>query len=324
MATTPYVLTLPSPDSQPCRVLRDGVSAMAINAESSADAIAMAKAYHDGSYNATWAGATATAVAPASDMTGWALRLKITDPEGVDLFDATVEAADATVGLVKATGVLTTSDNPSTTETVTIGANVYTFQDVLTNVAGHVKIAANETLTLVNLKNAINGSGGTAGVDYAALTVAHPTVEATASAAHTVSVRALSAGSAGNAIATTDTLGGGDGFAAVTLTGGIGTLNALSALALAMVVQLNAATAIAGAAFDDTTHVLKVAETTDSLGDHQVYVWLIPNDADRTEEKGITGMVASQVDGGAAGDALTVTFRADTYTVPTLLALLGA
>lgn len=330
MATVPYILTLPSLEAQPARSLINGVSAMAINAESTADAKALAKAFNNGSVNTTWAQSTATQVAAATDLTGWALRAKIVAPpdgEGVSevIFDDTIEDTDVAGSLVKATGTLTTSTQPSDTNTVTIGSNVYTFQSSLTNVAGHVKIAASEALTLVNLMHAINGTGGVSGTDYAAATVAHPTVEATASAAHTVSLRALSAGSAGNAVATTDTLAaGGDGFGAVTLTGGVGTSAAISGFAAAMVTALNAIAAIAGAAFNESTHVLTLANAGDGIGDSEVYIWWIPRNADRDEAKGITGMVASQVDGGAAGDALTATFRADNYTVPTLVALLGA
>lgn len=120
----------------------------------------------------------------------------------------------------RATSVLTTSDNPSDGETVTLNGKTYTFQNSLTNADGHVKIAASETLTLVNLLHAINKSGGVIGTDYATATTTHPTIEATASAAHTMNVRARTAGTAGNALTLADTLGGSDGFAAATLTGG--------------------------------------------------------------------------------------------------------
>jgi len=119
----------------------------------------------------------------------------------------------------KATGTLTAT-TIADTNTVTIGTKVYTFQDSLTNVDGNVKIGATLTDTLTNLKNAINLGAGTVGTDYATLMTAHPTVEATASNGTTVSLRAETAGTAGNAIATTDTLTDG-AFGAVTLTGGV-------------------------------------------------------------------------------------------------------
>lgn len=89
-------------------------------------------------------------------------------------------------------------------DTVTIGANVYTFEDTLTNVAGHVKKAATAPLSLTNLFHAINASGGVPGTDYALATVAHPSVVATNPSGTTVVVTALLFGRAGNLIATTE------------------------------------------------------------------------------------------------------------------------
>lgn len=331
MATTPYVLTLPSLDSHPNRVLRNGVSAMAIVAGSSADAIAMAKSYHDGSYNATWAAASVTPVAAAADMTGWAMRLKIVSPLGVDVFDETIEAGDADVGFVKATGTLTFTAGAIADDVVKIDTTYYKFTDTVGAGAGTigspylVSIGVSDTVALANLRKAINATGD-AGTDYSTGLVAHATVESTASNATTLSARALVAGSAGNSISTTVTAtGGADGLAwgGLVLAGGVGAASKVSAFALAMVAALNATDAIDNAAWNDGTHVLTVAGTGDALGDHQVYAWFIPKDADRTETKGITNMIASTTDGGDAGDALSITLRADTYTVPTLVALLG-
>jgi hypothetical protein len=132
--------------------------------------------------------------------------------------------AESTIGVtpddsVRATGTLTGSANLSNTETVTIGSKVYTFQDTLTNVDGNVKIAASLTLTLVNLKNAINLDAGVAGTDYATLTTAHTTVDATASNATTLSLRAKAYGTGGNSIATTETSATA-AFGGATLSGG--------------------------------------------------------------------------------------------------------
>lgn len=327
MATAPYLLQLPSHDAMPSRTLLNGVSAMAINAETSADAKAFAKSLFANDVDAMWDAATATAVAANADMTGWSFRLRIVNKSdavtlpGAVVFDHTTTAAETVA--VKATGTLTTSANPSDTNTVVIGGKTYTFQSSLTDVDGHVKIGASETATLLNLKNAINLGAGTPGTDYATSTTAHTTVDATASTAHTVSIRAKTAGAAGNAIATTDTLtAGGDGFAAATLTGGESAAE-VSTLADAMVVALNADALIAAAAFNNTTHVLTVAQTTDSLGDHRIFGYFIPPNADSNRLIGVPGFIASQVDGGSAGDALTMTLVADTYTVPTVVALLG-
>ncbi len=105
---------------------------------------------------------------------------------------------------VAASGVLTSSANFSNGETVTIGGKVYTFETSLTNVDGHVKIAATEALSITNLVNAINLGAGVPGTDYAAATTINPNVTAVG-AAHTVTVTANTAGAAGNAITTTET-----------------------------------------------------------------------------------------------------------------------
>lgn len=122
----------------------------------------------------------------------------------------------------KATGTFTNDGSqPVDGSTVVIGSNTYTFQDTLTNVAGHVKIAASNTASMTNLFHAINASGGTVGTDYATLCVAHPTVVATNPSGTTVVLTAKTVGIAGNSIATTvgGTIHGS--FAAVTLLGGV-------------------------------------------------------------------------------------------------------
>lgn len=123
---------------------------------------------------------------------------------------------------VKATGTLTSTDQPADTNTVTIGSTVYTFKTALSagpTVAYEVLIGANEAATLVNLKKAINAEAGI-GTNYSTGTEIHPTVTATASAAHTVSLEAKTGGTAGNSIATTETHANGS-FGAATLTGGV-------------------------------------------------------------------------------------------------------
>lgn len=110
--------------------------------------------------------------------------------------------------------------------TVTIGSNVYTFQTVLTNVAGNVAVGASDSDSLDNLIAAINGDAG-GGTLYAEDTVAHPDVTAAAGAADTMDVFAAVAGANGNAIATTATLSAGD-FGAATLTGGTSSMDVTS------------------------------------------------------------------------------------------------
>lgn len=105
---------------------------------------------------------------------------------------------------VKALGTLTASVNFANADTVTIGSKVYTFQTSLTNVDGHVHIGTDLTASLLNLLRAINNSGGVPGTDYAASTEAHTSVSAISSNATTLVVRALTGGTAGNSIATTE------------------------------------------------------------------------------------------------------------------------
>lgn len=119
----------------------------------------------------------------------------------------------------RAVGTLTGTANFADTQTVTIDGKVYTFQDTLTNVNGNVKIGANLAATLLNLLHAIKLSGGIAGTDYAAAMTAHTTVDGVSADATHVYVRAKTGGTAGNALATTETLTNGS-WGAATLTGG--------------------------------------------------------------------------------------------------------
>ncbi len=118
-------------------------------------------------------------------------------------------AANALVAVVptapvKAAGTWTNdTSQPANGSTVTIGTKVYTFQTTLTDVDGHVKIGASATASTTNLFNAINGSGGTIGTDYATSTIPHTQVVATNPTATTVVATALVAGSLYNAVATT-------------------------------------------------------------------------------------------------------------------------
>jgi hypothetical protein len=88
-------------------------------------------------------------------------------------------------------------------ETVTIGSTVYRFKNTMAQ-AYDVKIGADAATTLDNLKAAINASG-TAGVEYYAGTLAHPSVVATDNANTTQKVIARVPGTAANTLATTET-----------------------------------------------------------------------------------------------------------------------
>jgi hypothetical protein len=120
---------------------------------------------------------------------------------------------------VAATGVLTLTGNAVAAQTVTIGGVTYTWRASVSTTANEVLIGATASDSLDNLIDAINleDGAGESGTLYGSDTVAHPTVSAAAGAGDTMDVTALTAGEAGNAIATTETMTNGS-FGAATLT----------------------------------------------------------------------------------------------------------
>ena len=127
---------------------------------------------------------------------------------------------------VKATGTLTASGVFSDGDTVKIGGTTYTMKTALTNlVANEVLIGASTAIALDNLKQAINqgdtqGGGEGQETKYSTGTVPHPTVTATTNGATTQVVEARDAGTAGNAITTTET-GANCAFGGGTLASGV-------------------------------------------------------------------------------------------------------
>lgn len=121
---------------------------------------------------------------------------------------------------VAATGILTLTGNALDTETVTIDTKTYTFQATLTDVDGNVLIGATASDSIDNLIAAITLGAGS-GTLYAASTTLHPTVTAAAGAGDTMDATAKTQGTAGNTIATTETLTNGS-WGAATLSGGAG------------------------------------------------------------------------------------------------------
>lgn len=91
------------------------------------------------------------------------------DSLDVRLSNLRIEQSD----LAFARGVLTLTGQPLDGETVTIGAKIYTYQTVLTNVDGNVLIGTDAGDSLDNLASAMNLTTG-AGTKYAAATTAHP------------------------------------------------------------------------------------------------------------------------------------------------------
>lgn len=140
-----------------------------------------------------------------------------------------VVSTTAALGSVRATGTLTFTPGTITTQTVQIGGVYYIFTATPTSnpfAAGTVgqpwQVFAGATAAagLLNLQAAINGSG-TPGTTYSTALTAHPTVDATAATATTVSVRAKAGGTAGNAISTTVPSGAGLAWGGTTLSGGV-------------------------------------------------------------------------------------------------------
>ena len=129
-----------------------------------------------------------------------------------------------------ASSTLSAIGNPANNDTVTVGATAYKFVTALSGAANEVLIGANSSSSLGNLAAAINGTAG-AGVAYGVGTVANTSASATANTDGTLSITALTAGTAGNAIVSTTTstvLGFSSGG---TLTGGAGAAGLTTAAA---------------------------------------------------------------------------------------------
>lgn len=114
----------------------------------------------------------------------------------------------------KASGTLTMDTQPTSGDTLTIGAKTYIFVPVGTaNQDGEVSIGADLAGAQAAIVAAINGADGK--------NVAHPLVTAAAFAANACVITALIGGTDGNAIATTETFTAATNvFAAVTLGSG--------------------------------------------------------------------------------------------------------
>jgi len=116
------------------------------------------------------------------------------------------QPSDATAtGNASATGTLT-SDNTNVADgaTVTIGSKVYTFKTALTPTEGEVLIGANADASLLNLIRAINHTG-TPNTDYKCAAANTQVTAASSVTSHAFAITAITAGTAGNAIATTET-----------------------------------------------------------------------------------------------------------------------
>lgn len=129
------------------------------------------------------------------------------------LDDRYLEAA-----LVSATGILTLTANPANGNQVVLGSQTYTYNTVLGG-ADSVLIGADEEESIANLVAAINGDAGE-GTLYGTGTT--PNADATAEAAPTsvqLTATAITPGTAGNSIISTETITGGS-WTGATLAGG--------------------------------------------------------------------------------------------------------
>lgn len=130
---------------------------------------------------------------------------------------------------VAATGNLLFNSAPGNGETVTIDTKVYTFTAPLGAADGDVAIGGTAAICRDNLVKAITLTG-VGGVDYAAATTLHQTATAAAGAGDSLDATAKKQGTAGNTIATTETLVDVlSVWGAATLTGGVGDLVILGA-----------------------------------------------------------------------------------------------
>jgi hypothetical protein len=109
------------------------------------------------------------------------------------------------------------TETTAAADTLTIDTKVYTFQDVLTDVDGHVLIGTDVDASQVNLVAAVARSAG-AGTLYAGETTPHPTVDLADFASDDAILTAKTEGLAGDSIATTETFDEGTNvFDATTL-----------------------------------------------------------------------------------------------------------
>lgn len=124
------------------------------------------------------------------------------------------------VAVVAATGTLT-SDNtaPADGDTVTIGTKVYTFKTSLTPTEGEVLINSTADAALLNLIRAINHTG-TPNTDYKCAAANAFVTAASSVTTHAFAITAITAGTGGNSVVTTET-SAHLSFGAVTLTGGL-------------------------------------------------------------------------------------------------------
>lgn len=119
-----------------------------------------------------------------------------------------------------AENILQLDATPADGETVVLGAQTYTYRTVLTPTAYEVLIGADAGEAINNLVQAVNGGTGS-GTLYAAGTVANPAVLATLLPDTQALFQATAIGTAGNSVASTETLANGAFLSGATFAGGV-------------------------------------------------------------------------------------------------------
>jgi len=215
-------------------------------------------------------------------------------------------------------------------ETITIGSKTYTFKTSLSS-SNQVLIGADANATLTNLRAAINGLSG-AGTLYGSGTTANTDITAGSvnTGAHTLPLTAITAGEAGNALATTET-SAHLSFGAATLTGGNNGPITSTAAQVATAINndsiANQLVSAANAAANDGTGVVTalsqtalsggaggaIASTADEIktaiaGDTEANALVAAADHSGNDGSGVvTAMAATALAGGA--DAYTELFK---------------
>lgn len=123
----------------------EGCDAIAVHANSDADAIAVAQSLYDGDTDAAWANAVITTMAAGANMLGWRFHVKVTSALNVTLYDVTVVGAgsDDTIDEIAALMViaLEAAGGASLTPSYNSGTQVLTIATIGDGI-GDAKVVA--------------------------------------------------------------------------------------------------------------------------------------------------------------------------------------
>jgi len=172
---------------------------------------------------------------------------------------ATNIAVNIAAVTTKAAGTLTVDTKPTSGDTMTIGSKTYIFVPVGTaNADGEISIGADAADAQSNIVAAINGTDE--------VNAAHPDVTAGTFASDDCTITALIGGTAGNAIATTETFTAATNvFGAAALATGADCSAANTAAALITAINANDTQGVVASA-DTGTNVLLTADVAGVIG----------------------------------------------------------